>query len=273
MNLFEEVTFLRSNKDKWLFVLFIGFYSFGFLTFFQPFGINNHDPEFSINFHFLIATFSVAIVIMISLICSEFFLRTWLMSSWSLIHVLIWYVLVSLYCASISFIFYNFLGDWHDWIWKSYFNFLVDVPAMLLIPTSGLILYFIYRETNKKLRLERGKNPSVLINLLSDNGKNQLSLSLDNLLYIESEENYVAVHFMERKTLKMVLLRSTMKSMEKQLLETPVQRCHRSFIINQTKVIKHMRRSGSETVLLDSMDREIPISEKYAGRLAKLRKE
>ena len=263
----QRVGFLNSNRDKWILIVSFGLFGFGFLTFFRPFGIDNYNPEFQLSAEFVIVTFSFGLSTMITLILTEFFIRKSLRFAWTFRNMLLWYFGVSLLCASVSFLFYNLLGNWHDMRWASYLEFLVDIPVMSFIPFSLLILYFNYREAKLHLAYEQGKDVSRVIQLTSSNGKEVLAVPADSLILVESQENYVAVYFVENEQIRKKLLRSTLTNIEKQLSSTTLRRCHRSFLINMSKVARYHESPSRSEVSLEGIERSIPVSASYRSLL------
>ena len=65
--------------------------------------------------------------------------------------------------------------------------------------------------------------------------KEELKINLKDLLYIEAQENYSKVVWLDDDRLTEKLLRVTLKNIEDQIADSNILRCHRSFIIN-TKV-------------------------------------
>jgi len=74
-----------------------------------------------------------------------------------------------------------------------------------------------------------------------EKGVLRLSLSGSDLLYIESSDNYVLIHYSVNEKIKRYLLRNTLKNLERELENTMVTRCHRSFLVNLERV-KVIRR-------------------------------
>jgi TolB-like protein/tetratricopeptide (TPR) repeat protein len=71
--------------------------------------------------------------------------------------------------------------------------------------------------------------------IIKSETKEELQISLDMLLFIEAQENYSRIVWLENHTVKEKLLRATLKFIEHQVIGDHIVRCHRSFIIN-TKV-------------------------------------
>ena len=89
-------------------------------------------------------------------------------------------------------------------------------------------------------------------------------MSKENLLYIESADNYICIWYKKNEILKKQLLHITMKEASEQLAETNIVRCHRSYMIN-LDLVKVMRREKGNLFLElgESGVREIPISKTY----------
>lgn len=80
-------------------------------------------------------------------------------------------------------------------------------------------------------------------------------IKLANVLYIESNKNNVYYVFLNRKKLKM---RTTLRKIEKELINYNFIRCHASFVVNMSQI----RKVTSDFIFLDK-DEKIPIGEKY----------
>jgi len=65
--------------------------------------------------------------------------------------------------------------------------------------------------------------------------REEFTLNLKNLVYIEAQENYSKIVWREEDKVKEKILRVTLKKLEEQLVDDVILRCHRSYIIN-TKV-------------------------------------
>ncbi len=108
--------------------------------------------------------------------------------------------------------------------------------------------------------------------LNSQNQKDQLQLSLRQILYLEAQQNYVEVCYYEkeRQQVQRKLLRNTLSQLEKQLLETNVIRCHRSFLVNLSRIEKVTGNAQGLKLKLEHLpDQIIPVSRKYIAPLKK----
>lgn len=87
----------------------------------------------------------------------------------------------------------------------------------------------------------------------------------NSMLYIESEENYCNLYYIEGQKVKKFMLRNTMKNIEALCESHGILRCHRSYFVN-TQRIKTLRkeRDGANHAELDFSDVPgIPITPKY----------
>ena len=147
-------------------------------------------------------------------------------------------------------------------------NAIKNKVCILFIPYIICILYFSYQNNKLKLRELMGENigfkSSNLISIRDSRGVLQLSVAKENLLYIESADNYICIWYQKGETLKKKLMRITMKEISEQLADTNIVRCHRSYMIN-LDLVKVMRRE-KENIFLElgvPNVKEIPISKTY----------
>lgn len=149
-----------------------------------------------------------------------------------------------------------------------YRNAMQNTIFIIGIPYFICILYFSYQERSAKLKELMSENigfkSSNLISIRDYRGILQLSVAKENLLYIESADNYICVWYKKNEILKKQLLHITMKEISEQLADTNIVRCHRSYMIN-LDLVKVMRREKSNLFLeLEEPGvREIPISKTY----------
>jgi hypothetical protein len=140
--------------------------------------------------------------------------------------------------------------------------FIIGIPYFICI------FYFSYQERSAKLKELMNENigfkSSNLISIRDSRGVLQLSVAKENLLYIESADNYICIWYKKNDILKKQLMHITMKDVSEQLAETSVVRCHRSYMIN-LDLVKVMRREKGNLFLElgEHGVREIPISKTY----------
>lgn len=84
------------------------------------------------------------------------------------------------------------------------------------------------------------------------------------ILYIEGLQNYVQVyHLDDDNMLQSRTERSTMKSLEDPLINTGIKRCHRSFYVNESKILEVTGNAQGLRLKLENCVKEIPVSRRY----------
>lgn len=151
------------------------------------------------------------------------------------------------------------------------------VTAILAIPYIILFLYAAYKtkiEENEIMRCRSqlynndGAGSARMINLYDGNGTVKMTVDIDSLYYMESQDNYVKVCYENEDTLHYYMLRCRTKVLEKSLEGTPMRRCHRSYIVNTSKIkLLLPDKSNSVFVLKHAGAKPIPVSKRYLGQL------
>ena len=151
------------------------------------------------------------------------------------------------------------------------------IITTLLIGVPYLIagLYYALRDRDNTIRLLNYGNivtdsePSLLdrekITLFGEDGTMKLSISLMNLFYIESDDNYIKVWYADAGGgVKQYMLRCRLKTVEESFSGSPLVRCHRKYIVNLLRVSVISREKDGYYVKLDLSSAEpIPVSKTY----------
>ncbi len=110
-----------------------------------------------------------------------------------------------------------------------------------------------------------------LMRFVDNTQKLKLMITSSAVLYVEADENYVHVRYMEGERVKDYPLRASMKSLEELMQKHGLLRCQRSYYINPNH-IKVLRRDkeGMISAELDVPNQKsIPVSPKYYEAVAK----
>lgn len=147
---------------------------------------------------------------------------------------------------------------------------------VLLLPYSILWLYFSWREKNnmlKKFTQEEFAVPEIkkkpMIAFPDEKGEIKISVMIENLLYVDSADNYATIHYLNKSKLSHFLIRNSLKWIEENLTkETPLVRCHRSYIVN-LDMVKVLRKTKDGIFLeMDALNTpDIPVSKTYYDRV------
>lgn len=134
------------------------------------------------------------------------------------------------------------------------------------VPYIISAMYFAIIDKNNTIRLmsyenvvtdEPMKPQTQKITLFDNSGSLKLSLSPENLYYIESDDNYIKVWYTDSKgELKQYMLRCRLKTVEESFKDSGLVRCHRKYIVNIKKV--KVLRKETEGYYLDLDNEGIP---------------
>lgn len=109
-----------------------------------------------------------------------------------------------------------------------------------------------------------------LIHLVDSTGRLKMSISVDSLYYVESQDNYVKIYYEADGKLCNYMLRSTTKAIENRFGEHLV-RCHRGYIVNKNKIkIFRNDRDGMYIKLTHDGIRQIPVSKSYVTNIQRI---
>lgn len=138
----------------------------------------------------------------------------------------------------------------------------------LLLPYIMLWLYFSWHDS--KLRLTgimeqaEGQGQKQMIGLRDEKGVLRMSLKRPDILYLQGSDNYVTVWYQAQNKVTRFMLRNTLRTMEDELKQESVIRCHRSYLVNIEKVKLIRREKEGLTLELDSTPpSSVPVSRTY----------
>ena len=149
----------------------------------------------------------------------------------------------------------------------SYFGRCIsNIGSVLIFPYVIIALLYMVREKQENAPLEEGAR------LKFYDMRHQLKFITEasSVLYIESNENYIIIHYLENGVEKRYQLRNAMKNIEPLCERAGFARTHRCYIVNPRHV-KMIRREPGGTNVADlglAHSEGIPISKKYYDSIA-----
>jgi DNA-binding LytR/AlgR family response regulator len=191
----------------------------------------------------------------------------------NLIHFLVWIGAEILFMASFYALFQKFvLKD------SRIFTDLVKISArntalVLLLPYSISWLYLSWRDKKEKIdRMEEitsiSGSPKEMIPFFDDKSVLKFSVKKENLLYLESTENYINICYLNNGKISRYMLRDTMKKMEEKFAGTEIIRCHRSYMVNFDKVkVIRKEKDGLKLDFDNPQITDIPVSRTYVDNV------
>lgn len=270
----RDINFHQTKRDKWNLVIFMTVFVPLFLLIFQPFGVNNFDPTHSISRQFFFSMIGFGLVQGFVLYVYEFGVVPLLFPNRQLWLFGIRMVIELVLIAFVTFLYYNVLGNFHDWRFSSFIDFIFNVGLMSIIPIAIIFLYSSYRsskEAVKTLELQPKLDLNEkYVSFISSNGKEQLTLTLTDLLFIESQDNYIEINYLDNGSAVKKLLRAKMKDLDSDLQKDFIVRCHRSYMVNLHAVERVTRDAHQMKLYLPAVPVPVPVSRSYIPVLDQL---
>lgn len=170
---------------------------------------------------------------------------------------------------------------------RAYFNiyprsFLITA-LILFIPYIITYMYFTLKNKEKELdELAKalqcvqnnpvapagsgtGRETPGMLQFRDEKGELKLSILSDALLYLESADNYVRIHYLNGGKISHYILRNTLKNIEMSFPQNLLLRCHRSYIVHTKKIRMLSKTKEGLFIELDADGLPaIPVSKTYA---------
>ncbi len=214
----------------------------------------------------LIVVISRVIMIRIS---RKYSLRIWQYLLWVLGEI----IFMGLFYFLIERIVLNDPRDIYDLIR----NTIRNTALVLLLPYTLSWLYFAWKDKTRQLEGLSGEAVSSeskekrMIAFRDEKGVLRISLRIESIAFIEANENYVNITYIDNGNIKTYVLRSTLKKMEGILGDMNFARCHRKYLVNFRRVKILKREKTGLVIELDIPgSKELPVSATYADNVMSL---
>lgn len=268
----NDLAFYNTPKYKLSLCLVTAVFFYGFIIFFLPFGVDNYNPNHEYTFKFLLEIFYFLIPLFAFLALNEFVLRPLFFKQASLKKVVLWSIWTLSLLATVIFLTYNYLGNWHDFLLSSYLGFLRDVSMVLLFPMIGTFFFFRFRSLQNQMEhilttKEEFVDTGQLIQFKGVGSKDQITLSSSNFLYGRAQDNYVELVYLEQGQLKKFLMRTTLGNLVSSVNNMAIVRCHRSYMVNLLHV--NSIKGGNQDIILylAPFDSSVPVSKSFKSEV------
>jgi hypothetical protein len=252
-------------------VVFTALFALIFINIYKPF---SSFSWYNVSeFKFLIYSSLIILTGVLVVVISRMIMYYWGRSHEIGLGVYLFWVLLEIFFMALFFTFYTaYLNPERDYL-GIFKESLINTSLVLLLPYAVLHLYFAYKDKEKKLnQIEEERLVATgkqnIYSFHDEKGELRLSVTKENLLYIESADNYVEIWYLNKETPTKLVVRNSLKNIEKNLTNTNVVRSHRSYIVN-LEAVKVIRRQKDGIYMEFGIDRvpDIPISERYNKKI------
>lgn len=258
--------YLNSLRYRLIHVGIIMTYSVFFMVTFNPFGFDSWLSRGWFELAGLGILGSIPIAI------SQLLIRPLVkIEAFEVKHFIIWFILeLILLTLFMSILYsepeYNFFDDL-----RTTFKYTTLIS---FLPYSFSILIIILIQLNKEKNAKKSltSDDIDLISFKDERDQVKFSVKNNDILYIESTDNYITVYFLNEDENKVgkQMIRTSLKKIEEAELSSKLQRCHRSFMVNLDNV-QWMKKEGRNFVLkIKSINSFIPVSRSYIPQFKSL---
>ena len=259
-----------AKKGLFYHILGVPIFVFGMLLLFSPTSFDRFSITFSrYSFHVTMVFCIVLVVIAIS--------RTLFMLIHRKRREIDWGRIVSL--CLLEIVFSSGFTALYLWLMsgkaEAYFWFfgmmMVYLTVLMAIPDVILALcYVLVAKNNIILDKERDLTKEK-IRFIDERDNLKLVVAADAVLYIQSDENYLKICYLERDEVKFCTIRSSMKRIEDLCERNGLVRCHRSYFINKVHVQALQKDKEFTYAVLDvPAANRVPVSKNYYEQITSL---
>lgn len=260
----------RSNMAK--LIIFTALFSLVFIISYRPLKLEpwaDNTPAY-----FFVSSLLVLLGILVLALSRYMMYRFVRKHSLYYVEYVIWIVLELVVLAGFYTLFALILNDELSfWNWNDVVTVFreanVNIFLIVFVPYAFSWMYFSYSDKRDRLKeLENFimyRRRGAAVQFRDEKGVMRFSAPLESIVYIESADNYIIIHYLNQGELAEEWLRASLRRVSGELEQTPVRRCHRSYMVNFDHVVA-LRKNGEEVDLeLDVPGvKKIPVSRSYS---------
>jgi len=199
--------------------------------------------------------------------------------SWTLGKWIFTSTILIIWIALGNYLFVNWLMDWRA---MGYFSFIrmigyTSLIGIFPVALSGILIQLRETQKNEESASDISENlrssldaSQTVVTLEPESGV-ELRINASDVRFVEAMQNYVTVWFVQNGKVTKEVLRTTLTATEKQLENTDIIRCHRSYLVN-VDCIKTVsgNAQGLKLKLEDIADVEVPVSRSFISEVRAL---
>ncbi|MFC2101647.1 LytTR family DNA-binding domain-containing protein [Bacteroidota bacterium] len=268
-------------ENRWKIILpitaFVGF----FMVIFQPFGLSGYLGEYK---YLLLAGYGLVTFLLLLLnlflipAFSPSFFKEKSWKIWKELLFLLWIIIT----IGLGNLYYTSLFFHIRFSFSSVLTVELFTLAIGIIPITTITIVK-QNYLNRKNRIGANQLSEIVtdrkqsdlqgdvVQFVSDNEKDEISIRVADLLLVDAEGNYITVYYLKNGSPTSSLLRNTLLYAELVVAAYPeIFKCHRSFLVNLYRIQKVNGNSQGYRLVIPGIPEEVPVSRSNAGRLKEL---
>lgn len=197
-----------------------------------------------------------------------------LFSKWVILYEIGFIFSLLLFIATLNYLFTALISA-TSLNFDSYLSWINITLCVGIFPTLFAVMYVQYKSKidkyNKKTEVEVKIEPKQRMITIKDMASNsKLTISSNDFVYAEIRCSTLYIYFMHDNILHERHLRATISSIENEICDDNIVRCHRSFIINIKYIDAMEGNSNGYKLYLKCCNAVIPVSRHYTLTMRKL---
>lgn len=263
---------LDRKQNRWLLTIVTGIYVILFMNLYLPFNVDRWYNNETIPLFVILSSFGL--IGMAVLMVSQLVIREILkIRAVKMYGIILWFLVELALLTITMFFIYGTAGlEGRDLINEIFLAFKYT-SLVIIIPYAGVLFYLYTTQKGESIDVLLAAS-NHLVNILDENGELHIAVDLEQVLFLKSADNYVAVYFIKADKVKKELVRTSLKRLETELDEFPIRRCHRSYMVNINKISVSMKNNqGLSLALKDYSEEQIPVSKNYKAFFTRLIKQ
>lgn len=269
-------SYLNEKKNIVRLILFTSVFALVFINIYSPFGAGMwyNLTKFGFFAYSSLTILMGVLIVVISRIVMYHYCRKHPILIWQ---YLVWIFAEILLMAVFYALFEKFVL--HD---SRTFSDLIGISGrntalVLLLPYIISWLYLSWQDKKEQIEKMAGDHETAgtqggMIPFFDEKGILKFSVKKEDMLYLESAENYVNICYLNKGRISKYMLRDTLKKIEEKFSGTEIVRCHRCYIVNFDKV-RVIRKDKDGLKLELDLDLpsagDIPVSRTYVANVMK----
>jgi hypothetical protein len=236
---------------------------------FRPFDIGRASNVFLLALQFGMITGAVTLIYELTLVHILNISRE--EPSWTFIKWIMSIMILMVFIAIANYVFMTVLVLHQPFYWSVLLIMLRGTLLIGVFPVVILGSFKMIRKLKQNLGIaasiqtssaDTSYSPSMHLPIQKSNAT--WTVKPSDILYIESQQNYVIITYTSDGEVKREMLRNTLSNIAEALSGTSIIRCHRSYLVNQNRIDKISGNAqGLKLFLTDSSDTVVPVSRKY----------